>query len=531
MFVVAGFGFFLVLSWTLLVFASQPPGSDIVTEVKYDLLGTAPYGSQLFQVAASTNYEDQPYVLNLKLDLNSPANKNSSESISWRQGYDAGILTGKQMVINLNNVYQYLLEDYYGPVLVDIVNKFLDAQWDKYLSVDVPENFIDELKGLTAASSSREFLNSLSADEKPDMSAADFGRVASRGIVVANFPGTLSNLKFIFEDEYKNPPINSVKMFEQIKKDYEGNLEDLKMLSTHFSAKFKSFQCSNFGVWGSRTESGDVYSGRNLDWLTDMGVQKYKLVTVHHPEDGYPHAVVSYSGVYGAITGLSSEGISVHEANLESDDITFRGFPWMLRLRYVMSKASNLEEALTLWNSTSNTVGFNHGFGSAKDRKSVLLETMASHTAAFEDNDPREQELIYNGENIAIPRTDAVYRTNHGYDPYTVQHFMWNNTGAYDNSIMRYSMFPSILDDYSASGQLIGFAQAVNITSLVGDKGKDHMLDCDGDHADAGNVISVAFDPTRLTLYAAWENGHFSDESWTPAACNSYIKIELKDFL
>lgn len=34
----------------------------------------------------------------------------------------------------------------------------------------------------------------------------------------------------------------------------------------------------------------------------------------------------------------------MHEANLESNDITFRGFPWVLRLRHVMSHASNLDE-------------------------------------------------------------------------------------------------------------------------------------------------------------------------------------------
>jgi hypothetical protein len=57
---------------------------------------------------------------------------------------------------------------------------------------------------------------------------------------------------------------------------------------------------------------------------------------------------------------MSSQGLTVHEANLEENRITFDGFPWALRLRYVMQHAANLSEAKTLWETTNNTVGFNH---------------------------------------------------------------------------------------------------------------------------------------------------------------------------
>lgn len=63
------------------------------------------------------------------------------------------------------------------------------------------------------------------------------------------------------------------------------------------------------------------------------------------------------------IIGISSSGLSVHEANLESNDTTFRGFPWVLRLRHIMTYAKNIPEAIELWKDTNNTVGFNHGIG------------------------------------------------------------------------------------------------------------------------------------------------------------------------
>ena len=66
----------------------------------------------------------------------------------------------------------------------------------------------------------------------------------------------------------------------------------------------------------------------------------------------------------------------------------------------------------------------------------------------------------------------------------------------------------------------------INITALVGDKGDDHMYDCTPPHTSGSNILSVTFDVKNLAMYTAWENGHGQD-AWTPAACNTYIKIDL----
>jgi hypothetical protein len=39
----------------------------------------------------------------------------------------------------------------------------------------------------------------------------------------------------------------------------------------HSSVKWAGLTCSMFGVWGSRTEGGRLFTGRNLDWLKDTG--------------------------------------------------------------------------------------------------------------------------------------------------------------------------------------------------------------------------------------------------------------------
>jgi hypothetical protein len=146
----------------------------------------------------------------------------------------------------------------------------------------------------------------------------------------------------------------------------------------------------------------------------------------------------------------------------------------------------------------------------------------------FSDNDPRESATyIYKDQQIGVPRSEAVYRTNHGYDEYTLQHFLQNDTGTFDYSIQRYLLFPELFDTYDSNGITIGIEEAINITAIVADKDDEHVYDCNGGK-DAWNILSVAFDTSELTMYTAWENG--VGEEYMCAGCNTYLKINLGRF-
>lgn len=84
-------------------------------------------------------------------------------------------------------------------------------------------------------------------------------------------------------------------------------------------------------------------------------------------------------------------GMTVHEANLESKLDTFRGFPWILRLRHVMANSAkgSIDEATAIFEATNNTVGFNFMVGSASDKSAMCMETMQDFTAYFRDMDDR----------------------------------------------------------------------------------------------------------------------------------------------
>lgn len=268
---------------------------------------------------------------------------------------------------------------------------------------------------------------------------------------------------------------------------------------------------------------------RIADWLTDLGINQYKLLTVHHPPSGYAHVTIGFAGIWGAMAGMSSQGLTVHEANLEESSVTYKGFPWILRLRHIMAYSKNLDEAMAIWKDTNNTVGFNFMIGSATDKRSRCMETQKDYTAYFDDMDSRENGALdpATGEVYGYTLPNAVYRTNHGYDTVSQTNYQWYTYHAYTDSKRRYKTIYDSFSAYEASGVKIGVAEAVTVTSAIAIKGDGtDENNCNPDlYLQGENILSVTYDPTERTIYAAWEDG--TGDAWVPAGCNGYIKIDM----
>lgn len=274
------------------------PGADISPVTKKELVQTSKFGAKLYQINSdASTYKESPFVLDF-----------GEHTSAFEQGYDGGYLLGQYYVENFNNLMITLLGDnVLEPAFVKLISRFLDWQWNDYMKPHVPEYYQQELAGMTAGG--------IAAGVKDDV-----GAIASWGIVLANFPGTISNLKLVLQDELKTHlSTNSLPMT----KDEVQNLIDA------LKPNWLGLTCSMFGTWGTRTVNGKLFTGRNLDWIKDSGISAYKVVSIYRPKDGFAHATFGWAGIWGAITGLSSQGVTVHEANLESDDITFQGFPWL----------------------------------------------------------------------------------------------------------------------------------------------------------------------------------------------------------
>lgn len=94
----------------------------------------------------------------------------------------------------------------------------------------------------------------------------------------------------------------------------------------------------------------------------------------------------------------------------------------------------------------------------------------------------------------------------------------------------RYHLIADRLRSLGGSKTLIDASAAVGLTALAGQKGPDYTV-CAPPYAPHGsNVLSVMTDPVSLVAYAAWEDGSGignATGNWAPAACSSYLKIDL----
>ena len=205
----------------------------------------------------------------------------------------------------------------------------------------------------------------------------------------------------------------------------------------------------------------------------------------------------------------------------------------------MLESSASLAEAKAVWQNTSNTVGFNHMVASATDLSAIVIETNALTSAYFGADDPREAQAAFPASGHAQsagriirgkPMAEAVWRSNHGFDPRIVRHYMWNGTHAYNDSDHRYHLIADSLANSSAAGRKLDPTSAVQLTALAGQKGPDYFQ-CAAPYAPHGsNVLSVMTDATNRVAYAAWEDGSgigSAPGNWRPAACNGYIKLEL----
>ena len=90
---------------------------------------------------------------------------------------------------------------------------------------------------------------------------------------------------------------------------------------------------------------------------------------------------------------------------------------------------------------------------------------------------------------------------------------------------------PPMLDSYAESSTAVSVKEIVNMTAIMGGKGikGDQPFTCNMPFSGAAdNILSVAFSPNNLKVYAAWESG--SGDGWIPAGCNSYIGFDMNYF-
>lgn len=403
---------------------------------------------------------------------------------------------------------------------------FTDFLWNSFYVPHVPVGYLEELQGMEAWYNEQ-------PQPVPNVSSAPQD-VARHFFVLANMPADLPNIITALEVEFE--------------RGWPGWLKDI-INEIIWAIDHLGHHCDAFGVWGSRTEHGRLYTSRNLDFNANTGINKYKLITVYEitESDGttrIPYAVMGYSFGLGALAGMNIEGISTSEMNLDNNMTTFSGLPFPLRLRYILERATNLETAMTLWNATNNTNSFNFLLGSSADSEAYALETVRHFTAVFPADSPMEAAATYpcgvepnvdptckkwtnqTGDvRIGFPLPEAVWRTNHGLNP----QIMRTQEPLFNNTVFRYNLFHELFEGYQAANISIGDVEAVSIVASLGIKGANYLT-CQQFLLDGDNILSVVYVPGEQRFFVAWEDG--SGSTWRPAACApAYLQLNLQNIL
>jgi isopenicillin-N N-acyltransferase-like protein len=304
--------------------------------------------------------------------------------------------------------------------------------------------------------------------------------------------------------------------------------EDILILHTHSDTVHyghgwgrpdsKPGQCSNFAVWGDATADRALLHGRNLDWNSTGGAQKYPCVIEYQPFKGNRLCLIAWAGAVGSVTGMNDKGITYGEMTSSSTDETLDGMPLFIQFRYILQHANTLEEAVQMQQSLDRTTGWNMMLCGGKIPDARALEVSDNHVSVFAADDPKE-----NNPPISAPLKNAIRRTNHYIDP-ELQKLQAARAGIDISNLPREALAAALMQQdtwqrYDALGRWI----TEDYGKITPEKAIEY-LGREPVGGDTGNLHSVVFRPAGKELWVA-----FAGADGQSACRRPYTHISFAD--
>ena len=114
------------------------------------------------------------------------------------------------------------------------------------------------------------------------------------------------------------------------------------------------FHCSGFAFWGKATADGELLHGRVLDYMRDIGLDKYALVIVHEPESANAVVNIAYSGMIGSVTGMNNQHVAIGEMGGGGEG-NWDGMPMSILVRECLEMGDTLEDVRRMMEETPRT--------------------------------------------------------------------------------------------------------------------------------------------------------------------------------
>jgi hypothetical protein len=276
-------------------------------------------------------------------------------------------------------------------------------------------------------------------------------------------------------------PHTDPRYLEELQGLAEGSGVSLETLRhAHALPVVSPWSCSCLAVWGEATKDGGLYQIRNLDFMTEAGLQDYPVIVVYNPDEGIPHASVTFAGIVSVNTGMNAKGVALSEKGNSPAD----GYPYSINgahftsvFHTILYDAANLPGAIDILKATPWFKSYYFVVGSGSDKAGVKVKVDAPDITFWGANDPTEEEVFE-------PLPNAVYVTMQ--DQLTVP-FLKQHDGEHDQNTL------------------------IALSKMVG--------------TDNGNLLNVVYDTTRLEMWVALAEGD------RPAKTRPYVHFRLRDYL
>ena len=167
--------------------------------------------------------------------------------------------------------------------------------------------------------------------------------------------------------------------------------------------------CSGVIAFGEATENGELYHLRVLDWIRQLGAQRYPVIHVYRPEQGNASVAFSYAGFTGCITGMNEKHMAFGEMGYGNRNFeTLEGIPFVFLFKKLLREADTIQEALQIVENSRRTCSYVYQFSGASekpDMKGVMLvsdykrfETLSGNQKFCDEGDDK----CYQGINDVI---------------------------------------------------------------------------------------------------------------------------------
>ncbi len=159
------------------------------------------------------------------------------------------------------------------------------------------------------------------------------------------------------------------------------------------------FHCSGFAVFNSATIGGKLYHGRVLDYITELGLQYYSVVSIIAPDNYNAFVNVGFAGFIGSVTGMNENQVSFGEMGGAGEG-DWDGMPMAFLMRDGMERANTLSEAVNIFKETPRTCEYYYVIADGKIPDARGLATSPTRFEVIKPNQYHPQ--------LTEPIKDAV---------------------------------------------------------------------------------------------------------------------------